>query len=151
MEITLKRKYLKKGYTIGDIFIDGNWVCNSLEDEVRTLNSEEDKVYGKTAIPYGRYQVAMNVISPKFGIMPYYKEVCQGRLPRLTNVPFFDGILIHVADGIRGAELLQGCIGVGHNRIKGGLLHGKEVFRNLYDMLNNAYKKGEQIWISIEN
>lgn len=151
MELTVKRRFLKKGYTIGDLYIDGEWFCSTLEDEVRTLNSIKDKVYGKTAIPYGRYQIAMNVISPKFGIMPYYQEVCQGRLPRLVDVPFFEGILIHVADGWRGADLLQGCIGVGYNKIKGGLLHGKEVFRNLYDMLNKAYKKGEQIWISIEN
>lgn len=150
MEVTLKRKYLKEGYTIGKLYIDEQYFCDTLEDEVRTLNTKEDKVFGKTAIPYGRYQIAMNVISPKFGIMPYYKEVCKGRLPRLTNVPFFDGILIHVADGARGADLLQGCIGVGENRIKGGLLHGKEVFRNLYAKLNEAYKKGEQIWITIE-
>lgn len=151
MEVTLKRKYLKEGYTIGKLYIDKQYFCDTLEDEVRTLNTKEDKVFGKTAIPYGRYQIAMNVISPKFGTMPFYRDVCEGRLPRLVNVHFFDGILIHVADGARGAELLQGCIGVGENRIKGGLLHGKKVFSNLYDMLNNAYKKGEQIWISIEN
>lgn len=150
MEITVKRRYLKKGYTIGDLYVNGEWFCSTLEDEVRTLNSIKDKVYGKTAIPYGRYQIAMNVISPKFGTMPYYQEVCQGRLPRLVDVPFFEGILIHVADGWRGADLLQGCIGVGYNKIKGGLLHGKEVFCNLYAKLNEAYKKGEQVWITIE-
>ena len=150
MEVTLKRKYLKKGYTIGDILIDGKWVCNSLEDEVRTLNTASDKVYGKTAIPYGRYQIAMNVISPKFGVMPYYKEVCQGRLPRLMNVPYFEGILFHVADGYRGADLLQGCIGVGDNKIKGGLVNGKQRFSQLYNLLNKSYKKGEELWISVE-
>lgn len=150
MEITLKRKYLKEGYTIGDILVDGKWVCNSLEDEVRTLNSASDKVYGKTAIPYGRYQIAMNIISPKFGNMPFYKEVCQGRLPRLVNVPYFEGILMHVADGYRGADLLEGCIGVGQNKIKGGLLNGKDTFRKLYAKMNEAYKKGEEIWITVE-
>ena len=125
-------------------------ICDTLEDEVRTLNSAFDKVYGKTAIPYGRYQIAMNVISPKFGFMPYYIEVCQGMLPRLMNVPYFEGILIHVADGYRGADLLQGCIGVGDNKIKGGLVNGKQRFSQLYDLLNKSYKKGEKLWISVE-
>ena len=150
MELTLKREYLKKGYTIGKLYADGIKVCDTLEDEVRTLNTASDKVYGKTAIPYGRYEIAMNVISPKFGTMPFYMEVCQGRLPRLIDVPFFEGILIHVADGWRGADLLQGCIGVGENKIKGGLVNGKQAFTKLYNLLYDSYNKGEKIWISIE-
>lgn len=150
MELTLKRKYLKKGYTIGDLYIDGEWFCNTIEDEVRTLNSAADKVYGKTAIPYGRYQVAMNIISPKFCTMPFYKEVCQGRVPRLLNVPFFDGILIHVADGSRGADLVQGCIGIGLNKIKGGLIDGQQTFKELYSLLSKAYNKGDLLYINIE-
>lgn len=150
MELTLKRKYLKKGYTIGDLYIDGEWFCNTLEDEVRVLKTASDKVYGKTAIPYGRYQVAMNVISPKFSTKPFYMQICQGRMPRLMNVPFFEGILIHVADGFRGADLIEGCIGVGINRIKGGLLDGKETFKKLYSMLEDAYGWGEEIWITVE-
>lgn len=150
MELTLKRKYLKKGYTIGDLYIDGEWFCNTIEDEVRTLNSAADKVYGKTAIPYGRYQVAMNIISPKFCTMPFYKEVCQGRVPRLLNVPFFDGILIHVADGSRGADLVQGCIGIGLNKIKGGLIDGQQTFKELYSLLSKAHNKGDLLYINIE-
>lgn len=150
MELKLKRKYLKEGYTIGDLLVNGDFICNTLEDEVRQLNSASDKVYGKTAIPYGRYKIAMNVISPKFGTVPFYMKVCQGRLPRLVNVPFFEGILFHVADGFRGADLLEGCIGVGENKIKGGLINGKQKFTKLYKLLNEAYKKGEEIWISVE-
>jgi hypothetical protein len=81
--------------------------------------------------------------------MPFYKEVCQGRLPRLVNVPYFEGILIHVADGYRGADLLEGCIGVGQNKIKGGLLNGKDTFRKLYAMMQKSYERGEYIYINI--
>lgn len=147
MEITLKRRYLKKGYTIGDILVDGKWVCNSLEDEVRTLNSASDKVYGKTAIPYGRYQIAMNVISPKFSAVPFYMEVCQGRLPRLTNVSYFDSILIHCGNT---AEDSSGCILVGENKVKGGLINSRATFRELYKLMRNAYNNGETISITIE-
>lgn len=157
MELKLHRKYLKSDYTIGILSVDGQYFCEVLEDKVRDFNKDGDlldagetKVYGKTAIPYGRYQIAMNVVSPKFGTKPFYMEVCQGRLPRLMNVPHFEGILMHVADGYRGADLLEGCIGVGQNKIKGGLLNGKKVFTNLYHILKKAYDRGETIWITIE-
>lgn len=150
MELVLKRKYLKENYTIGVLYNEGKRICDTLEDRVRTLNSAADKIAGKTAIPYGRYKIAMNIISPKYSTMAFYREVCQGRVPRLINVPYFEGILFHVADGYRGAELVAGCIGVGDNMIKGGLLNGKATFRKLYAILNEAYNRGEEIWITIE-
>lgn len=157
MEIVLKRLYKKDEYTIGKLYINGEYFCDTLEDKVRDLNKDgdlnddgESKVYGKTAIPYGRYEVTLKVQSPKFSKYPFYKEVCNGYLPRLLNVPHFDGILIHVADGHKGAELVQGCLGVGHNKIKGGLLDGKQVFVKLYNILRQVSDDGEQIWITIE-
>lgn len=157
MELTLKRKYLKDTYTIGHLYVNGEMFCDSLEDKVRDLNKDGDlndegegKVYGKTAIPYSRYKVTLNVVSPKFSKYEFYKEVCDGKLPRLLDVPHFEGILIHVADGYKGADLLSGCIGVGHNLIKGGLLNGKQVFCDLYRELESASERGEDIWITIE-
>ena len=157
MELTLKRKYLKDTYTIGHLYINGERFCDTLEDKVRDLNKDGDlndecegKVYGKTAIPYGRYNITLNVVSPKFSKYEFYGETCDGKLPRLLNVPHFEGILIHVADGYKGADLLSGCIGVGHNLIKGGLLNGKQVFCDLYRELASANERGEEIWITIE-
>lgn len=149
MELTLKRKYLKDTYTIGHLYINGERFCDTLEDKVRDLTKEQ-KVQGKTAIPYGRYEVTLDVTSPKFSKYEFYRETCGGKLPRLLNVPHFEGILIHVADGYKGADLLSGCIGVGHNLIKGGLLNGKQVFCDLYRELIDARLDGEKIWITIE-
>ena len=82
--------------------------------------------------------------------MEFYKEVCNGKVPRVLNVPGFEGILFHVADGPRGAELLQGCIGVGKNKIKGGLLEGKETFKKLYKKMEEAKNRGEKITVTIQ-
>lgn len=157
MDLILKRIYLKDDYTIGHLYINGEYFCDTLEDKVRDLNKDGDlndegegKVYGKTAIPYGRYEITLDVVSPKFSRYEFYTEVCGGKLPRLLNVPHFDGILIHVADGYKGADLLSGCIGVGHNLIKGGLLNGKQVFSDLYRKMESASHRGEKIWITIE-
>lgn len=157
MELTLKRIALRDTYTIGKLYINGIYECDTLEDRVRDLNKDGDlndvgegKVYGKTAIPYGRYEITMKVQSPKFSKYQFYNNVCNGFLPRLLNVKHFDGILIHVADGYKGADLLSGCIGVGRNLIKGGLLHGKETFTSLYKKLQEADNNNEEIWITIE-
>ena len=149
MELKLIRKYKKEDYTIGHLLIEGMYFSDCLEDKVRTLNSIADKVHGKTAIPEGRYKITLDVKSNKFSKYEFYHNVCGGYLPRLLKVPFFDGILLHVADGYKGADLLEGCIGVGKNKIKGGLLYGKEVFTELYAKLEQAKKRGETIWITI--
>lgn len=157
MEVLVYRKWPKNGYTIGRVFIDGELICNSLEDEDRGLSDAMEertiknrKVYGKTAIPRGRYTIDMDTVSPKFSQKEFYMDVCQGKLPRLKNVKGFEGILIHVADGPKGADLLEGCIGVGHNKKVGQLCDGKETFKKIYAMMKEAHEKGEPIYITIE-
>ena len=111
LEILVKRTYKKDTYTIGDIFIDGEWFCNSLEDKDRGLSKDmklsvikNRKVYGKTAIPTGRYEVTLDVFSPKFSKYPYYMNICDGFLPRIKDVPAYDGVLFHVMDGAKGSR-----------------------------------------------
>lgn len=157
MEILVYRKWPKVGYCIGRVYIDGALVANSLEDEDRGLSDAMDeriirnrKIYGKTAIPRGRYTIDMDTVSPKFSKYDFYKEVCDGKLPRIKNVKGFDGILIHVADGPKGADLLEGCIGVGLNKVVGQLCEGKETFKKIYTMMKEAHERGEVIHITIE-
>ena len=148
MEILVERKWKKSNYTIGILSIDGKRFCETLEDVDRNLNSsmsvEQIKTIKKpneTAIPTGTYEVTLDIFSPKFGNKSFYKKTCNGKLPRLLNVKGFEGILIHVMDGPKGAELSEGCIGVGRNLIKGGLLQGKEYYKKLYDILKNNNDK----------
>lgn len=128
-------------YTMGKLYIDGEYFCDTIEDTNRDLNKNgtfdngETKVYGETCIPFGTYSINLDTISPKFSKYPFYMEVCEGKLPRLLNVPFFDGILIHVADGPKGAKLVQGCIGIGTYMGEGQLCNGKPTFRKLYSKL----------------
>lgn len=155
MELLLERKWIKEKYTIGKLYVGGVFFSNTLEDKVRDLNKNgtfdngEYKVYGETAIPYGTYEITLDVVSPKFSKYPFYQEVCKGKLPRLLNVPHFEGILIHCAEGPKGADLLQGCIAVGENKIKGGLINCKDYFKKLYSLLYNANKNNEKIIIKI--
>ncbi len=134
MELQLHRLYLKENYTIGRLLVDGAYFCDTLEDRVRDL-SKVAKVPGATAIPAGRYEIAVNR-SPRFG----------RDLPRLLNVPGFTGILIH--RGNTAADT-AGCILVGENRVKGKVLNSTPYEERLTRMLLEAQQKGEQIFITI--
>lgn len=108
MKLVLKRIAKKETYTIGKLYIDGVYFCDTLEDRVRDLNLE-DKVKHETAIPAGRYKVIVNK-SPKF----------QRELPRLLDVPYFEGILIHRGNTDKDTS---GCILIGENKVVGRLIN----------------------------
>lgn len=153
MEIVVKRLYPKENYTIGKLYVDGVYECDTLEDKVRDLNKDGDlndegegKVYGKTAIPYGRYEVTLKVMSPKYSHRSSYLW-CGGYLPRLLDVPHFDGILLH---GGNSADDSCGCLLVGENKVKGRLVNSMATLKRLYPKLKKASDRGEDIWITIE-
>lgn len=152
MELRLVRKYKKDKYTIGNLYVDGVWFCNTLEDKDRKLFQgmsenwiEKEKVYGETAIPYGKYKVTLNIQSPKYKNKIKYQR-CNGYLPRLLDVPGFDGILIHIGNENRDT---CGCILVGENRVKGKVVNSTETFWKLYALLKKADERGETIHILI--
>ena len=156
MELVVDRKWKKQSYTISNLTIDGKWFCNVLEDKDRNLDSSmsvakimELKKPSITAIPRGTYEITLDVISPKYSTNSFYKQVCNGKVPRLLNVKGFEGILIHVGDGPRGADLSSGCLLCGYNKVKGQLRDGKEVFKKLYSLLKEAKSRGEKITIKI--
>ena len=145
MNLELKRIFKGKDYTIGRLFIDRKYFCDTLEDPVRQLDSIKDKIYSKTAIPTGKYKVSMSVVSPKYSIRKSYNW-CGGRLPRLLDVPFFDGVLIHSGNT---PDHTAGCILVGENKIKGQVINSMNTLKNLWVKLNVADEVGEEIWIDI--
>ena len=152
MEILLERKYKKETYTVGRLFINGKLICNTLEDKDRELYQgqgvsyiEEQKVYGETAIPYGRYEITLKIQSPKYSKRKQY-EKCKGYLPRLLDVPGFSGILIHIGNTAIDSA---GCILVGLNNVKGKVTQSTKYFWKVYDILKEASDRGEKIWITV--
>lgn len=154
MELLVKRVAKKNEYTIGRLYIDSQYVCDTLEDCDRGLTQDmpleeikEKKVYGKTAIPTGTYEIDMNTISPKFKDRSWAKPY-GGKIPRLVNVPGFDGILVHP---LNNASESLGCIGVGKNSIKGMVTDSTRTFHTLMSkFLLPAKLKGEKITLTIE-
>lgn len=141
MKLRVERKYVKENYTIGNLYIDGKFFCNTLEDKVRDINKNgkfdngETKVYGQTAIPYGTYEVIVNM-SPKF----------KRELPRLLNVPHFEGILIHRGNTDKDSS---GCILLGENKIKGQLINSTKYEVELTKIIKAELSKRNKVYIEI--
>ena len=138
-KIELKRIAKRDTYTIGKMYVDGKYVCDTIEDKDRGLSDsmtveevKAKKVYGKTAIPTGTYKVWMTMESAKFGKQQFYKDVCKGRLPRLGGVKGFEGILIHCGNT---ADDSLGCILVGENKIVGKVINSRLTFQKLMGLL----------------
>ena len=125
-----------------------------MEDRDRHLTStmplskiKQVKVAAETAIPTGTYRVRMDVISPKYSLMPWYVKNCHGaRLPRLEDVPGYSGVLIHVGNTEKDSA---GCILTGINDVPGMVTKSKETFLKLYEVLYSAHQKGDNITITI--
>ena len=151
MKLTIKRTITRNNYTLGKLYVDGVYFCDTLEDRDRGLTQNMSveqiksiKVPGETAIPKGTYKVTLDVVSPKFSKYPFYMQTCEGKLPRLIDVKDYEGVLIHVADGPKRDSLVQGCIGIGNLSAEEYLMNGKKVFIELYNKL-----KGNNIELEI--
>lgn len=130
MTLNLYRKWKKPTYTIGQLFIDDSYFCDTLEDTDRNLNQfdpieliKSKKIYGETAIPTGTYYVNITH-SPKFN-----KD-----LPLINNVPGFEGIRIHSGNINKDTF---GCILVGENKKKGQILNSRTTLKRLMDKIKN--------------
>lgn len=141
MKLRLERLWPKKDYTVGRLYVDDRLFCNTLEDRIVDKNKngvfdgDEKKIYGESAIPYGTYKIIYNW-SPKFG----------RNLPRLLNVPHFEGILIHPGNTAADSA---GCILVGKNTEVGRLTNSRYISDELNKLIDEAQRKGEPITIEI--
>lgn len=133
MNLRIKRIYGDAEYTVGRLYADGTYVCDTLENCLRDFGV---KVPGKTAVPAGKYKVVLNR-SPRF------KRV----LPLLIDVPNFEGVRIHTGNSVRDT---QGCLLVGYNRVKGKVLDSRAAFKRLYGLLQAAEERGEAMTVEIE-
>lgn len=134
MRIKVKRRFFKADYTIGSLFINGHWVCDTMEP--RCIDwSKEKKDPGKTAIPFGKYQLQLR-FSKKFGkLMPY-----------LENVPHFEGIMIHTGNFPKHTE---GCILVGYNTVRGLVLKSRDAFNKIMEKIDYARKTKQKIEVEV--
>lgn len=154
MELKIIRKAKRPEYTIGKLYVDGKLFSDTLEDCDRGLTQDmpleeikNRKVYGKTAIPAGTYEIDMNTVSPKFGKRSWAKPF-DGKVPTIMNVKGFERVLIHPGNT---KEDTDACLLVGKNSIKGMVTNSAQTFITLMvKYLVPAMERGENITLTIE-
>ena len=136
MNIQLKRIAKKETYTIGKLYIDGVYFCDTIEDKDRGLNQamsindiKKKKVYGETAIPTGTYKLVIN-----------YSNRFKKNMAHILNVPGYEGIRIHTGNSAKDS---LGCIIVGKNKIVGRVIKSRDTYNQLFPILQKAFKEGE--------
>jgi hypothetical protein len=143
MELQLKREMFTEQSTIGTLTINGEFECFILEDKDRGLSDAlsleqilKVKVYGKTAIPYGRYEIDWT-ISARFKVF----------MPILLNVKGWSGIRIH-----RGNSEIDslGCLLCGRLKLNDRISESTLATNRLYKKIEAAKKQGQRIFITIE-
>jgi hypothetical protein len=142
MDLLLQRLTFTSKSTIGDLYVNAALQCYTLEDFDRDKNKDgkldgagEAKVFGKTAIPRGRYQVILS-----------WSDRFKKNLPLLLNVPGFGGIRIHSGNTDVDTE---GCVLVGQTKGADFIGNSRLAFADLMLKLEIASKR-EKIYITIK-
>lgn len=142
MEILLKRIARKEKYTIGKFYIDGQYMCDTLEDTDRGLKQsmtieeiKQIKIKNQTAIPTGRYQVIWS-----------YSNRFKKCLPLLLNVPGYEGIRIH--SGNTEADT-SGCPLLGQNKVVGKVINSVITCNKVLPLIKEACENGK-VYITVQ-
>lgn len=131
MRLTLIRKYKLPTYTIGKLYIDEEYFCDTLEDKDRGLTDSmtvgeisKIKIKKETAIPTGTYKVTIT-----------YSNRFKKNMPLINDVKGFEGIRIHSGNTNQDTE---GCILVGFNKIKGNVINSRDTYNKLFSILSKS-------------
>jgi hypothetical protein len=135
MNLSLIRDVFTENSTTSKLFVENEFECFVLEDQDRKLEAGGKKVYGRTAIPRGRYKIELDW-SPKYG----------RDMPHVLDVPQFEGIRIHTGNK---SEDTEGCLIVGQERVDNYVRNSKLAFDALLQKLNLAWANKEEVWLTI--
>jgi len=117
---------------IGDLHVNDEFFCYSLEDEIRP---DGVKVYGKTAIPAGEYEINVT-----------WSNRFKRNMPLLLNVEGFRGVRLH---GGNDSSHSHGCPLVAFNT--DGVKIWGTAEKELTKLLTEAENNGEKNYLTIRN
>lgn len=126
----------QEGFSLGRIYVNNQYLGYTCEDQDRHLEDGGEKVYGRTAIPRGRYKVVLS-----------YSHRFARILPEVLDVPGFSGVRIH--GGNTAADSL-GCILVGSVRTANGCAKCSVVVERIIELLQRAEDVGEECWLEVK-
>lgn len=140
MKLLLQREPSINGATLGKLYINGEFLCDVVEDELREVHGQavaEWKVHGKTAIPQGTYEVIAQD-SPRFG----------PNTLTLTGVEGYKYIRIHAGNDKDDTE---GCLLPGTRNSNCTVSNSRMMLAALKTRVLPVLNAGEVVLITIEN
>ena len=111
--------------------VDGEFECYTLEPVTRPVG--DNKVWGKTAIPYGTYNVTLT-----------FSGHFQRMMPLVEDVAGFDEIRIHQGNIPANTE---GCCLVGESMSKDEILKSVVAFEHLLSKIKDAINSGDTVTV----
>lgn len=141
LELRIVRRVLtpetesEEGFSLGRLFNGETPVCYTVEDQDRRLEEGNGKLYGRTAMPLGRYELVL-YNSPKHGTVPLFK-----------GVPGFTYTEIHKANW---AKELLGCVGVGMSPTATGVANCPPALRAVVELMREAQIAERRVFCTIE-
>lgn len=140
MKLKLTRFDCGETATLGELSVNGQFECYTLEDKDRKLEVRlNNKVYGETCIPRGIYKVIVT-----------YSQRFRKDLPLLLNVPSFEGIRIHPGNT---HEDTHGCPLTGTAFTKKGndysVQNSRNAFIKLFAKIEAALADNDDVEIEI--
>src|ERR1035437_8508841 len=134
MKLVTTRTTFDDQCTLGELTVDAVFECFTLEPMTRAPDA--DKVFGKTAIPYGTYAVSVT-----------YSNRMGKNLPLLADVPNFEGVRTH--PGYFPADT-EGCLLVGETEGHDEVLSSRTAFDHLFTQIQAALDRGEEVTITYQ-
>jgi hypothetical protein len=134
MKLKIVRKTFTNTETIGKLFIDGVFFCDTLEDVDRKLEKGGVKIPAQTAIPRGEYEIRIT-----------WSNRFQKYMIQIFGVKDFEGVRIHGGNSHKDTE---GCPLVGA-AAENGLINSRITSQKLFDIVESAIGRKEKVTISI--
>tara|TARA_R100000234_G_scaffold1512_1_gene1293 strand:+ start:1280 stop:1903 length:624 start_codon:yes stop_codon:yes gene_type:complete len=154
MKLDVVRTQFGADATNSLLFIDGEFECYGLEDEIRDV-----KVYAESAIPLGEYEIKFRTVGgfhtrTKARYDSKYGEGWHLGMLELQDVPNFEFILVHSGNT---DESTAGCYLVGNTQqdldvSKDGFIGSSRVaYEKMYPKVRDALVAGEKVTIKYSN
>ena len=154
MKLDVVRTQFGADATNSLLFIDGEFECYGLEDEIRDV-----KVYAESAIPLGEYEIKFRTVGgfhtrTKARYDSKYGEGWHLGMLELQDVPNFEFILVHSGNT---DESTAGCYLVGNTQqdldvSKDGFIGSSRVaYEKMYPKVRDALVAGDKVTIKYSN
>lgn len=150
MNLLLRRLNDDGTATIGALFVNGEWVCDTLEDTFRPVKKKHE-----TRIPAGRYKLELKPVGASRFDDSAKAMLGEGHkgMVRLVDVPGFSEVLIHWGNFHTDTS---GCILVGlgdgfDDAGKHMVQRSRDAYRKIYPIIATSILARERVSLTIHN